>query len=190
MDSAGNFYVGDTHNHAIRKVTPAGVVTTLAGLPGSFGSADGTDGDARFNSPDKVAVDTAGNVYVSDNHTIRKVTPVGTNWVVTTLAGNASRFNYPSGVAVDAAGNVYVADFYFNTIRKGYAPPTILDPVFGGGEFRFNLTGPPGQSVVVEASPDLVNWLPIWTNTLKGPLNFIDPQSGVSSNRFYRARVP
>jgi hypothetical protein len=83
--------------------------------------------------PNGVAVDSAGNLYVADSYawTIRKVTPVGTNWVVSTLAGSASdwgsadgtgsaaRFNWPSGVAVDSAGNVYVADTDNNTIRKG-----------------------------------------------------------------------
>ena len=77
VDSAGNVYVADTSNHTIRKVTPAGVVTTLAGLAGNSGSADGTGSAARFYLPCGVAVDSAGNVYVADtgNHTIRKVTP-------------------------------------------------------------------------------------------------------------------
>src|SRR4029453_9707867 len=75
LGSAGNIYVADVFNHAIRKVTPAGVVTTLAGLPGSSGSADGSGSDARFNTPAKVTVDGSGNVYVTDdqNSTIRKI---------------------------------------------------------------------------------------------------------------------
>src|SRR5689334_6027873 len=75
-DSAGNVYVADTFNHTIRKLTPAGVVTTLAGLAGTFGGADGTGSDARFYYPDHIAVDSNANVYVSDsnNNTIRKVT--------------------------------------------------------------------------------------------------------------------
>jgi hypothetical protein len=122
--------------------------------------------------------------------------------VVTTLAGSdnavsadgtgsAARFNGPRGVAVDTAGIVYVADTFDNTIRKGHPALTILNsgPGFGfnAGHFGFNLTGPVGQPVVVEASTDLVNWLPIWTNT--STLSFIDSQSGAFSRRFYRTRA-
>src|SRR5438874_2513641 len=85
VDTNGNVYVGDQFNYTIRKVTPAGEVTTLAGLTGSYGSADGTGSDARFNDPWGVAVDSAGSVYVADagNDTIRKVTPAGGRRAVT-----------------------------------------------------------------------------------------------------------
>ena len=129
VDSAGNVFVADYLNHTIRKVTSAGVVTTLAGTAGSAGSTDATGSAARFNSPTGVSVDSAGNVFVSDynNNTIRKVTSAG---VVTTLAGtagstgstdatgSAARFFRPGGVAVDTAGNLFVADELNNTIRK------------------------------------------------------------------------
>ena len=127
VDSSGNVYVADTYNHTIRKITPDGVVTTLAGTAGSSGSDDGT-ATARFNRPYGVAVDSSDNVYVADynNNTIRKITAGG---VVSTLAGTAgssgsddgtatARFNRPYGVAVDSSNNVYVADTYNNTIRK------------------------------------------------------------------------
>ena len=84
-------------NDTIRKITPSGVVSTLAGLAGSSGSADGTGSDARFSSPQGVAVDSAGSVYVADsgNDTIRKVTPAG---VVSTLAGLAGSSGSADGI--------------------------------------------------------------------------------------------
>ena len=129
VDSEGNTYVADEGNDEIRKITPAGVVTTLAGSAGQIGSSNGTGSAARFDKPLAVAVDSAGNVYVADwqNQDIRKITPSG---VVTTLAGSAgqigsnngtgsaARFYYPTDVAVDSAGNVYVADLDNDEIRK------------------------------------------------------------------------
>jgi sugar lactone lactonase YvrE len=129
VSTEGNLFVADQANNTIRKVTSAGVVTTLAGLAGSSGSADGTGSTARFYNLFGVAVDTAGNVYVADtyNHTIRKVTSAG---VVTTLAGSAgnigtadgtgsvARFNFPFGIAVSTEGNVFVADTQNQTVRK------------------------------------------------------------------------
>jgi sugar lactone lactonase YvrE len=129
IDGAGNVYVADYYNYAIRKIAPDGRVTTLAGCMGEPGSTDGTGNAARFDKPQGVAVDASGNVYVSDsgNHTIRKVTADG---AVTTFAGRPgeqghadgagreARFRSPSGVAVDGGGNVYVADSYNHVIRK------------------------------------------------------------------------
>jgi len=129
LDREGNLYVADRGNHAIRKVTPAGAVTTLAGAAGKSGRANGAGSAARFNNPSGVAIDAVGNVYVADtgNQTIRKIMPGGE---VTTLAGCAgmrggtdgigylARFNGPSAVVVDAAGNVYVADRDNHMIRR------------------------------------------------------------------------
>ncbi|MBX3738196.1 MAG: immunoglobulin domain-containing protein [Candidatus Didemnitutus sp.] len=129
FDRAGNLWVADTYNHTIRKITPAGVVTTVAGLAGFSGATDGTGDAARFNYPAGLALDGAGNIYVAEsrNHTVRRITPAG---VVTTVAGlaatpgsvdgtgNAARFNTPEGIAIDGAGNLYVADTNNSTIRK------------------------------------------------------------------------
>ncbi len=129
-DAVGNIYVTDYYNHNIRRITPAGVVTTVAGSTnaptGQFGYVDATGSAARFTYPNGIAIDKFGNLYVADanNLVIRRITPTG---VVSTYAGNGSSgntngpgtsatFNYPSGVATDAAGNVYVADY--TCIRK------------------------------------------------------------------------
>lgn len=133
LDSATNIYVTDSMNDTVRKITPAGVVTTLAGMAGVWGSADGTNSDARFFEPDGVAVDSSGNVYVSDsgNHTIRKIAKTGTNWVVSTIGGHAGTagsvdgfetsalFFYPAGIALDSSGNAYIADSGNDTVRFG-----------------------------------------------------------------------
>ncbi len=132
VDSSGNVFVADYNGDAIWKITPTGVATTIAGLPGVAGASDGIGSAARFNQPRRVVVDKQGNLFVADafNHTIRKITPNGTNWVVATTAGLAgitgtsdgvganARFNQPSGVALDAAQNIYVADNRNRTIRR------------------------------------------------------------------------
>jgi DNA-binding beta-propeller fold protein YncE len=128
VDASGNVYVSDSFNHVIRKITPAGVVTTYAGAAGILGFTGGTTSTARFYSPQGIAFDQAGNLYVADqgNNAIYKITTTGT---VTILAGNglpgyaegtgsAARFYAPQGIAADAQGNVYVADRNNNRIRK------------------------------------------------------------------------
>lgn len=121
MHSDGTIYVTDKNNHAVRKITPAGVVTTLAGT-GTEGSENGAGTTARFNDPNGIALDPAGNVYVcdTDNFIIRKITPAG---VVSTLAGKvglqshadgsgaSARFNSPNGIAYEPASKcLYVTD--------------------------------------------------------------------------------
>ncbi|HEY3762944.1 MAG TPA: Ig-like domain-containing protein [Verrucomicrobiae bacterium] len=130
VDSAGNVYVTDQFNEMIRKITPSGLVSTIAGLAEISGNTDGAGSAARFNLPTGLAMDTNGNLYVADqfNETIRKITPVGTNWMVSTIAGSvggsadgtnsAAQFSGPHGLAVDRAGNIYVADYFNDTIRK------------------------------------------------------------------------
>jgi len=125
VDANGNMYVGDSHNHRIRKVSSTGYTTTLAGS-GSLGFADGTLAAATFNYPMGVAVDKLGNVYVASSG-IRKINPLSGE--VSTLAGSSSQgfadgvgaeaiFNAPIGVAVDDFGNVYVGDKNNHRVRK------------------------------------------------------------------------
>ena len=175
-DSTGNVYVADYGNDIIRKVTPNGVVTTLAGMAGTAGDADGIGANASFSLPYGIATDSAGNVFVAEmsSHTIRKITPAG---VVTTLAGKAgvtgpadgigadANFFFPHGVATDKAGNVYVADYGNDTIRK-ITPTGVVTTIAGkagesaeydgvGGAARFSgpmavATGSAGNVLVLE----------------------------------------
>ena len=128
-DNNGNLFISDTGNHTIRKVTPAGVVTTFAGSAGVSGSADGAGTLARFNGPTGLAIDASGNIYVADtgNHTIRKVDTTGAVTTVAGLAGtagstnatgSAARFKSPAALAVTSGGILYVADTGNYTIRK------------------------------------------------------------------------
>lgn len=148
IDSAKNVYVADTLNNTVRKITPARVVSTLAGTAGQFGTADGAGSAARFNFPVGIAVDGSGNVFVADtkNFTIRKITPAG---VVSTFAGSpflvgstdgagsAARFFLPFGLAVDGAGNVYVADSGNHLIRKISAEGVVSTLAGGAGQTGF-----------------------------------------------------
>ena len=141
VDSGSNVYVADTYNFTIRKITPSGDVSTLAGSPRISGSMDGTGTNAKFYYPEGIAVDSGSNVYVVDtnNFTIRKITLSGS---VSTLAGTpglsgttdgtgaAARFYYPMGIAVDSGSNVYVADIDNNTIRK-VTPAGVVTTIAG-----------------------------------------------------------
>jgi sugar lactone lactonase YvrE len=156
VDATGNVYVADTQNNTIRKITPAGVVTTLAGSALQQGSADGAGSAARFNAPQGVATDPAGNVYVADtgNQLIRQITPAG---VVTTIAGLAITPGFVNGNGVDArfskpvgivyhGGLLYVADRNNSAVRQitlGATPSVIT--------YQSGLTAPNGLTYDVVA---------------------------------------
>lgn len=119
VDGSGFVYVADSQNHSIRKISPSGITTTLAG-DGTKGNKNGNGFSAQFNTPWSLALDAAGNVFVADlgNQSIRKITPTGD---VTTLAGNgaagfangngsAVQFNNPYAIAIDKSSNVYVGE--------------------------------------------------------------------------------
>lgn len=107
VDAIGNAYVADTGNHAIRKISPDGLVTVVAGSPGLAGDVDGRGVAARFDRPLRVAVDASGNLFVVDQKNF-KVRKIGTDGMVTTFwAGTPTSL---SGIGVDGQGNVYVAE--------------------------------------------------------------------------------
>lgn len=145
MDSNGNLYVGDVLNHAIRKISADGIVSTLAG--GNKGFADRGGSVARFNHPHGVTVDAGNNVYVADayNNRIRKITPDG---MVSTVAGNGNdgfvdgtketaEFYVPIGIVVDSNGNLYVGDEGNSSIRK-VTPDGAVTTRAGNGRFSFS----------------------------------------------------
>ena len=129
VDAAGNLFIADFGNSRIRKVTPAGIISTVAGTTNGFAGDGGAATAAQINNPTDVGVDAAGNIYICDygNNKIRKVTTTG---IISTLAGStagfsgdggpatAAEFNSPNGIHVDASGNVLVADLNNNRVRE------------------------------------------------------------------------
>nr|WP_227805415.1 hypothetical protein [Algibacter lectus] len=150
-DAAGNIYVTEYGNHTVRKITPAGLVSTLVG--GFNGFADGTGTDAKLFRPTDIIMGVDGFLYVADswNNRIRKVSLAG---VVTTFAGGSSgfvdgmgtaaKFNKPSGLTTDADGNIYVADLENQSIRK-ITTAGVVSTLAGGTEGYNNGTGSSAQ---------------------------------------------
>lgn len=138
-DSSGNIFIADRSNHCIRKMTPAGVVTTIAGLCGTSGFVNGAGASARFDGPAGIAMDSMGNIYVSEiyNYLIRKI---DTSNVVTTFAGKAgiagnldatgtaAEFTFLERMTIDSLDNIFVLDF--NAIKK--ITPAAVVTTFAG----------------------------------------------------------
>jgi sugar lactone lactonase YvrE len=175
VDAAGNLFIADTYNNRVRKVTPAGIISTVAGTgdQGFYGDG-GPATSAAFYEPTGVAVDTAGNLFIADwgNNCVRKVIPGG---VISTVAGNeiqgysgdggpatSAQLYRPQGVAVDAAGNLFISDTYNNRVRK-VTPGGIISTVAGNGTQGDSGDGGPAtsaqlngpQGVAVDAAGNL-----------------------------------
>lgn len=187
-DHAGNLYVSASDNHCIRKVTPAGIITTVAGTGSAgYGGDGGPATNAQLNRPIKIYIDGADNLFISDmaNHRVRKVTPAG---IITTVAGtgalgfsgdggmatNARLYN-PSGVGFDLAGNMYIADYTNQRIRKvntaGYISTCVGNGygIYAGdggpataasinGAFGVAVT-PNGELYIADAGNDVVRYV-------------------------------
>jgi sugar lactone lactonase YvrE len=142
MDAAGNLFVADTGNAAVRKITPSGMVTTFAGFPGNPAGTDGIGQAAGFTSPFAIAIDSNGTIFVTDGNAIRQVTSSGT---VTTLAGSqtagskdgtgsTAQFNSPAGIAIGPAGAIFVSDGGNNSIRRISATGAVTTLVGTAGQ--------------------------------------------------------
>jgi sugar lactone lactonase YvrE len=168
VDGEGSFIIADTLNHRVRKISPDGTVSTLAGS-GSLGFVDGAGAAAQFSFPRGVAVDGGGSIIIADsgNERVRKITPDGT---VSTLAGSgragfadgvgaAAQLNHPEGVAVDGEGNIIIADYSNHRVRK-ITPDGTVSTLAGSGSKGFadgacaaaQFNGPWGVAVDGEGS--------------------------------------
>jgi secreted PhoX family phosphatase len=157
VDAAGNLFIADHGNNRVRKVTPSGVISTVAGNGFSGFSGDGGPTTSAQLSPWEIAVDMAGNLFIadSDNNRVRKVTPGG---VISTVAGNgasgfsgdggpatAAQINSPTGLAVDMVGNLFIVEEHGYRVRK-VTPSGIISTVAGSGISGFGGDGGPATS--------------------------------------------
>ena len=214
IDSTGVIYVADYFNNCIRKAAPAGtnwVVTTIAGSNLSAGGADGTNGAARFWDPTGMAISSTGVLFIADaqNNSIRKITPRGTNWVVTTIGGmntiigvqpfvgnsdgtnSLARFNGPAGVAVDTTGRVFVADSSNNTVREGTPLlPTIQSVLANNGTITLTWFSAPQQKYQVQYSTNLLqaNWIDLGSQVVATNVSATTFNSSSDPQRFYRVQ--
>jgi len=155
FDASGNLYISQSESHRVRKVTPSGVITTVAGNGVSGFSGDGGIAtSASLNGPVGIALDTAGNLYISDsnNNRVRKVTPGG---VITTVAGDGTTYGgsgdlatsrsiaFPFGVGIDASDNLYISNG--NCLIQKVVPDGTITTITGGGTCEFSGDGGPAE---------------------------------------------
>ncbi len=211
VDAATNLYASATSSDVICKITPGSpswVVSILAGKSGQSAAADGTNSNARFSSPEGVAVDSAGSVYVGDygNATVRKITAAGITTTLGGLAavlgntdgeGAAARFVEPNGVAVDSHGNVYVVDSLEHTIRMGspvvrmQCPASTRSSEIQTEGFGLSMSVASGLSYRIQTSTDLSTWTDLTNFTAPGlTFSFLDEGATNLPRRFYRAVGP
>lgn len=206
LDGATNVFVADFMNHTIRKITPAGSVSTIGGLPGVWGSADGTNRSARFFHPQGIAVDSAGNLLVADsgNQVVRKISLLGTNWVVSTVAGqpgnagvadgtgSTAQFYFPAGIALDGAGELYLADSANNNIRTTFIVSPTLQYTAAGNQLL--VSWPLSSSgFTLETSPVLgagAVWSPLTNDIVILSDNFFKTNGLNNAAAFFRLRRP
>jgi sugar lactone lactonase YvrE len=165
FDPQGNLYFAETANHVIRKVTPAGVLTTVAGTGvQGFAGDNGPATAAQLDSPAGLALDSAGNLYVADshNHRIRKITAA--TGLISTAAGTGSPgfsgdggpattavLDLPTALALDATGNLYLADTGNHRIRRITAATTVISTVAGNGVQAFAGDGGPATAASIDS---------------------------------------
>ena len=205
MDSATNIFIADSLNHTIRKITPSGTVSTVAGLAGVWGSSDGTNSTARFYLPEGISVAPNSELFVTDsgNQTLRKLSFIGTNWVVTTVAGlngfagNANgtgsnaEFYFPAAIGFDSAGYLYLADTGNNTIRS----TRVLSPLlqFAPLGQQFVLSWPAtADAFVLEQSTSLgpsASWAAVTNNIYIVADNFVRTNN-LAESAYFRLHLP
>lgn len=167
LGRAGEFYIADTNNLRVRRVDASGVITTIAGnAPYKYGRDNGPAARAFLHSPQRVAFDAAGNLYIADtnNHRVRKVTPAG---IITTFAGSgtpgfsgdggaatAAALNRPTGLAADALGNVYIIDRENFRLRR-VSPDGTIRTIAGTGVNATSGDGGPAAAASLYAPRDV-----------------------------------
>jgi sugar lactone lactonase YvrE len=198
----GNIYITEWVGNRIRRITPEGVVTTVAGT-NVAGFKDGQGGEAQFNVPDGIAADPYGNLYVSEdgNHAIRKIDPQGN---VTTIAGlgtpgfkdgdrTTAMFNAPGGIMWHPSGSLYVSDTLNHSIRKiSFLQTTNSESAELLIEMNPSVTvfGDAGKAYRIEAAEETspMTWVGVGNVTLtNGAQQWFDPQPAGRAKRFYRA---